>query len=96
MLMRLPPMLDKSLQIVNVSRNRLKSLAGLENCINLRFLNANHNQLISPTSSIVILQSLRELLLSHNLIPNVKELGQLKNLTLLDLSHNKIVEFDKL
>jgi Leucine-rich repeat (LRR) protein len=54
MLQRMPPALEKSLQFLNISYNKLKSLNGIEACINLKFLNASHN-LISSLNGIVIL-----------------------------------------
>ena len=44
-LIKLPEGLTKSLIILNVSRNRLKSLSGVEVCTRLVFLNASHNQI---------------------------------------------------
>lgn len=52
--------------------------------------------MISTAASLILLQSLREVVFSQNLLSIVKELGQLKNLNLLDISSNKISEFDKL
>lgn len=74
MLQRMPPALEKSLQFLNISYNKLKSLNGIEACINLKFLNASHN-LISSLNGIVILQSLREVILDSNMLSIIKELG---------------------
>jgi Leucine-rich repeat (LRR) protein len=74
-----PPALEKSLQFLNVSFNKLKSLNGIEACINLKFLNASHN-IISSASGVVILQSLREVVLAHNTLSIVKELGLTGNI----------------
>lgn len=39
--------------------------------------------------------SLKELVFSHNSLSQVKELTSLKRLSLLDLSFNKIIDFEK-
>ena len=44
-LIKLPEGISKSLMILNISRNRLKSLSGIEICTRLIFLNASHNQI---------------------------------------------------
>ena len=46
-LIKVPEGLTKNLLILNVSRNRLKSLTGVEACPRLVFLNASHNQIQS-------------------------------------------------
>ena len=42
-LMKVPDGLTKNLLILNISRNRIKSLNGIEVCSRLLFLNASHN-----------------------------------------------------
>lgn len=42
-LVKLAPSMEKSLQFLNVSYNKLKSLSGIEHCINLKFLNVQGN-----------------------------------------------------
>ena len=42
-LIKIPEGLTRNLLILNVSRNRLKSLSGVEVCSRLVFLNASHN-----------------------------------------------------
>eukprot|EP00347_Sterkiella_histriomuscorum_P016987 403351092 len=93
-LIKLPSPLEKTIIYMNVSYNKLKSLTGIESCVNLKFLNVSGNQL-SSASNLVILQSMRELVFAYNQLSILKELGQLKNLQLLDLSHNKISEIEK-
>ena len=44
-LMKVPDGLTKNLLILNLSRNRIKSLNGIEVCSKLIFLNASHNQI---------------------------------------------------
>ena len=78
-LVKLPSGLEKTLIYMNVSYNKLKSLTGIESCVNLKFLNVSGNQL-SSASNLIILQSMRELIFSHNQLSVLKELGQLKNL----------------
>jgi Leucine-rich repeat (LRR) protein len=47
--------------------NKLRSLAGLEICSGLRFLNASHNQ-IQSLGHLSHLQLLTELFLSQNML----------------------------
>jgi Leucine-rich repeat (LRR) protein len=46
--------LEKSLQYMNISYNKLKSLAGIESCVNLKFINVSGNQ-ISTASNLILL-----------------------------------------
>jgi len=50
---------------MNVSYNKLKSLNGIEQCVNLKFLNVSGN-MISSANSLAHLQSMRELIFAHN------------------------------
>jgi Leucine-rich repeat (LRR) protein len=59
--------MDKSLQYINVSYNKLRSLAGIECTVNLKFLNAEGN-VINSLSGISLLQHLKEVILAHNQI----------------------------
>jgi len=42
-LVKLPMGLEKTLQFMNISFNKLKSLNGIEQCVNLKFLNVSGN-----------------------------------------------------
>ena len=53
-LMKVPNGLTKNLLILNISRNRIKSLNGIEVCSRLAFLNASHKQ-IQTVSTIGVL-----------------------------------------
>ena len=53
-LMKVPDGLTKNLLILNISRNRIKSLNGIEVASKLIFLNACHNQ-IQTVSTIGVL-----------------------------------------
>ena len=64
-LLKVPEGLIKNLLVINISRNRLKSLSGIEVCNRLIFLNASHNQ-IQTVSTIGQLQRLKELFLASN------------------------------
>ena len=90
-LIRVPEGLTKNLLILNLSRNRLKSLTGIEICSRLTFLNASHN-MIQTVSTISVLQKLKELFLGNNWLPSaaLKEFSGLKSLQLLDLGYNKL------
>lgn len=93
-LVKLNPSLEKTLQFLNVSFNKIKSLNGIESCVNLKFLNVMGNQ-ISSVTGLGLLQNLREAIIAFNQLSQLKEVGTLKNLQLLDLSHNKIIDYDK-
>lgn len=94
-LVKLPSNIERSVQIINVSFNKLRSLNGLENCVNLKFLNLTGNS-ITSVHGIGLLQNLKELLLAYNQLSQIKEMGTLKNLSILDLSYNKIIDYDKI
>lgn len=94
-LTRFPTLLERTLIILNISFNKLKSLTGIESCVNLKFLNASGNQL-AYTQGIIYLQSLRELVLAQNQLQVLKDISQLKNLQLLDVSYNRLMDFEKL
>ena len=96
-LMKIPESLTKNLLILNISRNRVKSLNGIEVCSRLIFLNASHNQ-IQTVSTIGVLQKVKELYLNNNWLPTatLKEFSCLKSLQILDLGHNKLsADIDK-
>lgn len=42
-LSKLSMSLEKSLQYMNISYNKLKSLQGIESCVNLKFINVSGN-----------------------------------------------------
>lgn len=42
------------------------------------------------------MQNLKELIFANNQLSIIKELGSLKNLELLDLSYNKLIDYDKI
>jgi Leucine-rich repeat (LRR) protein len=52
--------------------------------------------MLNSLSSLVGLKSLKELILGHNQLSGVKDLGDLTNLVVLDISHNKLNDLDKL
>ena len=56
---------SRSLIILNVAFNKLKSLKGIEQCSNLQFLNAARNQ-IKSVQSLGALQNLKEVFLGQN------------------------------
>jgi len=92
---KLVPLMERSLQVVNLANNRLKSLSGLESWGNIRFLNLSGNQLTS-LKGLNMLQSLKEVILSYNHLSIIREVGEIKSLLLVDLSFNKLVDCEKL
>ena len=103
---QLPPKgLDlRQLKLLDLSKNEIESVPGqfLEYCTSLTKLDLSHNSLISlPDQSAVTFNRLTNLKLSHNklaeriplFVPRFV-LG-LQNLSVLDISYNKIVEIPK-
>jgi len=80
--------IPKNLMILNISGCYLKTLNGLENCMNLKILNAENNSL----TEIPIFNSVTELYLSKN---HLKQFPDSIVLKILDISHNLITEMDK-
>jgi Leucine-rich repeat (LRR) protein len=76
-MLKVPEGIFKSIIVLNISMNRLKSLNGLEECSRLQFLNASQNQ-ITTDFTLGPLQKLKELYLSQNLLSTVKEIANLR------------------
>ncbi|ETN61044.1 carboxypeptidase N subunit 2 [Anopheles darlingi] len=86
------------LQSLNVSRNRLKELKdqSLSDVLELNELDLSYNQLESlPTDVFALLTKLKTLFLHHNRLTQLAD-GTLRNnfLATLDLSYNRLQEFD--
>ena len=78
-----------NLQDLNLSNCGLSTLAGLENAIELGYLDLSDNSIrnLSPLSGLF---HLRELDLSHNAVTDLTQLANLAHLTKLDVSYNSI------
>ncbi|KAH9261006.1 hypothetical protein BASA81_000710 [Batrachochytrium salamandrivorans] len=96
------PKLSASLEVVNVSNNKLQSVEFLQNCVNLQSLNLSGNQLTNleglPWESMSRLADVK--LGRNRLIEFPKEMGNLVNLVNLEAEENLVnkipLEFLKL
>lgn len=85
---------NTTLTTLNLGRNRLKDLAGLENLSNLVTLNLELNLLHGELDfSKYDLPQLQELRLNNNKITSIHGLSGLKKLNILDLANNYLSEF---
>lgn len=86
----------KNVSELDLNRENITNLTGIENCVNLRTLNLESNQLwdISPLSK---LKNLEVLKLSGNThIKNIEELSNIKSLTRLEIENMKITDISML
>ncbi|XP_072185185.1 leucine-rich repeat and coiled-coil domain-containing protein 1 isoform X2 [Excalfactoria chinensis] len=81
--------LSSDLHTLNMQRNRIARIEGLDHLRNLQHLDLSSNQ-IRRMEGLSALESLRSLNLSCNLITAVEGLEKLFNLTTLNLSYNHI------
>ncbi|XP_015711374.1 leucine-rich repeat and coiled-coil domain-containing protein 1 isoform X2 [Coturnix japonica] len=81
--------LSSDLHTLNMQRNRIARIEGLDHLRNLQHLDLSSNQ-IRRMEGLSALHSLRSLNLSRNLITAVEGLEKLFNLTTLNLSFNHI------
>ena len=82
-----------NLQDLNLSRCGLSTLSGLENAIELSYLDLSENSVrnLSPLSSLLRMQ---ELDLSHNAVTDLTQLTNMAHLTKLDVSYNSLGSID--
>jgi len=73
----------------------INNLTGLENCINLKYLNLR-NTWVTDISPLASLTKLITLHLENNLITDIMVLGSLTNLQEINVSHNKISDISSL
>src|SRR5437764_1000181 len=86
----------KNVYVLDTAGNKgIKDLAGLEKCINLLSLKADHNQIsdLKPLKGLTNLQSLD---LSFNEVSDISPLASLTKLQFIELSHNKVAKIDAL
>ncbi|MCJ7690065.1 MAG: leucine-rich repeat domain-containing protein, partial [Clostridiaceae bacterium] len=86
---------SKITTLKNTEDKNIKNLSGIENFINLEYLNLSDNQIsnIEPLEGLTNLTSLK---LHTNQIKNIKPLKELTNLTDLDLASNQIRSIEPL
>ncbi|XP_061338382.1 uncharacterized protein LOC133285199 isoform X2 [Gastrolobium bilobum] len=85
-----PGFLPKSIQTLNLSRNKISSLEGLRELTRLRVLNLSYNRISRIGQGLSSCTLIKELYLAGNKISDVEGLHRLLKLTVLDLSFNKI------
>lgn len=83
------------LEELDLARNGLQSLEGIEYCCHTRYLDVSNNEL-SDISSLSYLNTIEELYLENNLIGSIESLQNLNNLRILDLSGNYISDISPL
>lgn len=83
------------LEELDLARNGLQSLEGIEYCCYTRYLDASENEL-SDISNLCYLNTLEELYLENNFIGSVESLQNLFSLRILDLSGNYITDISPL
>jgi len=81
----------EQVESLNLTRNKIQVIEGLENFVNLKVLNISANQLIF-ISGLENLHNLQVLQLFDNQITEIVGLHNLRNLRMLDLHNNQIVE----
>ncbi|XP_045829103.1 uncharacterized protein LOC123920827 [Trifolium pratense] len=85
-----PGCLPKSVQTLNLSRNKISTVDGLKELTRLRILDLSYNCITRIGQGLSSCTLIRELYLAGNKISDVEGLHRLFKLTVLDLSFNKI------
>ena len=89
--------LPKNLKKLDISNNKLSNLIGITQAPNLEWLNIENNS-IQSISQIIQLQKLIQFYSAGNFLNNFKEckqLGNLKNLEILDISGNEVCRINR-
>jgi Leucine-rich repeat (LRR) protein len=93
--------LDGSLQMTNrleqldISNNDISQIIYLQNCLNLRVLNASNNRLNVLSNLCWVIGSIQRLNLSYNAIESLDGIEKLAQLERIDLSYNKITDLSE-
>ncbi|MDD5702250.1 MAG: leucine-rich repeat domain-containing protein [Dehalococcoidales bacterium] len=85
----------KEVDAISASGRNIVSLAGLEHCPNLKYLNLENNH-IADLSPLGRLDNLIEVNLTGNLITDVTPLAKHKNLKKLEMGYNRIIDVEPL
>jgi internalin A len=83
------------LEELDLARNGLQSLEGIEYCCHTRYLDISNNEL-SDINSLSYLSTVEELYLENNFIRSIESLQSLFSLRILDLSGNYISDISPL
>lgn len=81
----------KDLSTFRARGKKIKSLAGIENCINLISLDLANNE-IADLSPLAVMKLLQSLDLSRNKVTNIKPVSELVSLQYLKLSKNQVTD----
>lgn len=85
-----PGCLPKSIQTLDLSRNKISTVEGLRELTRLRVLDLSYNRISRIGQGLSSCTLIKELYLAGNKISDVEGLHRLFKLTVLDLSFNKI------
>uniref|UniRef100_A0A0D6QWY7 Uncharacterized protein n=1 Tax=Araucaria cunninghamii TaxID=56994 RepID=A0A0D6QWY7_ARACU len=85
-----PGSLPRTLQTLDLSRNKITAIEGLRELTRLRVLNLSYNRISRIGHGVATCTSIKELYLAGNKISDVEGLHRLLKLTVLDVSFNKI------
>ncbi|XP_058756042.1 uncharacterized protein LOC131629256 isoform X2 [Vicia villosa] len=86
----IPGCLPKSVQTLNLSRNKISTIDGLKELTRLRVLDLSYNCISRIGQGLSSCTLIKELYLAGNKINDIEGLHRLFKLTVLDLSFNKI------
>ena len=86
----------EEIQYLYLYDSDIKSLEGIQYCINLRGLSLNENNNISDIDVLSGLINLERLILNNNKISDINALSGLINLSYLELGNNKISDINAL
>ncbi|CAK8537470.1 unnamed protein product [Lathyrus sativus] len=86
----IPGCLPKSVQTLNLSRNKISTIDGLKELTRLRVLDLSYNCISRIGQGLSNCTLIKELYLAGNKINDIEGLHRLFKLTVLDLSFNKI------
>ena len=90
---------SEDIRVLTLEYTNVKTLSGLlQQCPNLVYLNASHNQLTNGNVKLNLKNNcLEEVYLTHNCLANVADLvPHCRRLRILDISYNKISRVEKI
>ncbi|KAK9700730.1 hypothetical protein K7432_012051 [Basidiobolus ranarum] len=83
---------NSELTWLNLSGNQLESLEGIQRLKKLSVLNLSHNKVNRISQHVTNLTALKALILGHNSIKRIENIGNLRELNTIVISHNKLEE----
>ncbi len=85
---------NTALKSLWLGKNKIEAITGLENLVNLRQLDVQHNRLTTLGDGLRHLSHLEELYLAWNSIPDLQGLPVPSSLNTVDLSKNQIASLE--